>query len=747
MILTNKTNLEKITKAISEAKEEILICSAWIRSETLKKVFTNDVKKKIKEENIKLKMIIRIGAPIDIEITDKGVFDLINELGNNAKLKYHKSLHAKMYIIDNKYAMIGSFNLTGGGFGSEYHPGSNPETGVEFLKKEDIKEAKERFNDIWNNEAKIIDNKLLGFVLNPSTNDGFLMVGIKDLEINKYVEVASGSDSLLCKIIKSEKHSINFYGDPKFIDDFSFKKRMFESFASLNEIQGFAKGIIQTGNPFTSSDEQLNIASVKILKKVSFKDNLVVTSYSKIPPVVALEVREAKKETLELLYNNEFCSPAVMISNENIKVGFEPSEIASKHMAIFGTTGSGKSYFSKTLILNHLYNWFCIKNSGRIIIFDPHGEYARDIKEQMKLTDEIFEVIDTNKVEGLDKRVIADINDLLDEFDIIKPGKSEKIILQDAICKARDTGNSNDFIEHLKSKNVSTKDKIDYSKFLNIKKQIEDNIYSFLKPFEDIAKKIAEEEFINSNIVLEKGQKEADVIWDMTRKKLIEMYDSLDDNTKNTIKSQIVQDSFFKNIEKYFEVEAKQISENIITTLENNIGKISFADFNLAEKMKDNKIYCVDLSDISDEDIRFDITANIIRKVFNNKKEKKEERNTIFVVEEAHNFAPEGAGSGNPAAKMLKKIASEGRKFNLGLIVITQRPAYVSKDVLAQCSTQAIFRLINPNDIKAVGDIVEGISEDEIRRLPNYETGQAVFTGIAIREPVIVKVLKNDKLK
>ncbi len=72
--------------------------------------------------------------------------------------------------------------------------------------------------------------------------------------------------------------------------------------------------------------------------------------------------------------------------------------------------------------------------------------------------------------------------------------------------------------------------------------------------------------------------------------------------------------------------------------------------------------------------------------------------------------------------------------------MVSQRPAYVSKDVLAQCNSQAIFRLINPNDLNAVEATVEGISKEELFKLPNYELGQCIFTGVAIQEPVVVKV-------
>ena len=113
--------------------------------------------------------------------------------------------------------------------------------------------------------------------------------------------------------------------------------------------------------------------------------------------------------------------------------------------------------------------------------------------------------------------------------------------------------------------------------------------------------------------------------------------------------------------------------------------------------------------------------------------------NTLFVIEEAHNFAPEGGGRNNPVARVIQKIVAKGRKFNLGLVILTQRPAHVSKVVLSQCPTQAIFRLTNQNDQYQIKEVVEGVSEAEVNQQPKFETGQAKFSGVGIRQSVIVK--------
>ncbi len=93
----------------------------------------------------------------------------------------------------------------------------------------------------------------------------------------------------------------------------------------------------------------------------------------------------------------------------------------------------------------------------------------------------------------------------------------------------------------------------------------------------------------------------------------------------------------------------------------------------------------------------------------------------IMVIEEAHNFVPEkgfGQAVSNP---IMRKIASEGRKFGLGIGVISQRPARIDKNVLSQANTQFILRVTNPNDLKAISKSFEGITsevEDMIKSLP-----------------------------
>jgi len=112
----------------------------------------------------------------------------------------------------------------------------------------------------------------------------------------------------------------------------------------------------------------------------------------------------------------------------------------------------------------------------------------------------------------------------------------------------------------------------------------------------------------------------------------------------------------------------------------------------------------------------------------------------MIVIEEAHNFIPERGYGKTVSTPILRTIASEGRKFGLGLMVISQRPARVDKNVISQCNTQIILRVTNPNDVNAIKKGVEGLTAemvDEVKRLP---PGTAIVVSAELEKPIIVKV-------
>lgn len=109
------------------------------------------------------------------------------------------------------------------------------------------------------------------------------------------------------------------------------------------------------------------------------------------------------------------------------------------------------------------------------------------------------------------------------------------------------------------------------------------------------------------------------------------------------------------------------------------------------------------------------------------------------VIEEAHNFCPERNFGETKSSGILRTIASEGRKFGLGLAIISQRPARVDNNVLSQCNTQIILKVTNPSDLKAISKSVEGMTKEAEEEIRNLSIGTAMVTGL-VDMPLFVNI-------
>ena len=111
----------------------------------------------------------------------------------------------------------------------------------------------------------------------------------------------------------------------------------------------------------------------------------------------------------------------------------------------------------------------------------------------------------------------------------------------------------------------------------------------------------------------------------------------------------------------------------------------------------------------------------------------------VFVlIEEAHHFAPGGTEVVSTA--ILKQVLAEGRKFGIGVGLISQRPGKLDADVLSQCQTQCIMRIVNEIDQRSVASAIEGVGRDLLDNLPALSKGQVIVAGAAVNTPVICRV-------
>ncbi len=136
-------------------------------------------------------------------------------------------------------------------------------------------------------------------------------------------------------------------------------------------------------------------------------------------------------------------------------------------------------------------------------------------------------------------------------------------------------------------------------------------------------------------------------------------------------------------------------------------------------------------------DVQELVVARIATTLFENRK-KGRIPPLFLVVEEAHNFAPQQGTA--TCSRILKNIASEGRKFGLGLCVVTQRAARIDKSVLSQCNTQLILQVTNPLDLKAIAQSIEGLTAGMTEMIQSLPVGVALVTGGGYHTPLFCEV-------
>lgn len=110
----------------------------------------------------------------------------------------------------------------------------------------------------------------------------------------------------------------------------------------------------------------------------------------------------------------------------------------------------------------------------------------------------------------------------------------------------------------------------------------------------------------------------------------------------------------------------------------------------------------------------------------------------VIVLEEAQNYIAENRES--IAKSVFERIAREGRKYGISLVVCSQRPSELSKTVLSQCNSFIIHRLQNPEDQKYIKGLVSSANADILDQLPIIPQQHAIVTGDCVKTPIQVRI-------
>ena len=166
----------------------------------------------------------------------------------------------------------------------------------------------------------------------------------------------------------------------------------------------------------------------------------------------------------------------------------------------------------------------------------------------------------------------------------------------------------------------------------------------------------------------------------------------------------------------------------------------------------DNPPRVVDLSGVPNE-VAGVTSAVIARTLFNVKVWQTEEERRrdpiVLVCEEAHRYVPNsGEAQYEAAQESIRQIAKEGRKYGVGLLLVSQRPSEVEATVLSQCNSWLVLRITNESDRNHVRNILPDSLDGLTKMLSGLRRQEAIFVGQAATLPsrVMVRHLNESQL-
>ena len=160
------------------------------------------------------------------------------------------------------------------------------------------------------------------------------------------------------------------------------------------------------------------------------------------------------------------------------------------------------------------------------------------------------------------------------------------------------------------------------------------------------------------------------------------------------------------------------------------------------------QICVIDLNDASDEVV--DVSSAVVSRLIFDRMRHAESRNKMpvhLVLEEAHRYIAEKPSSfAIDAVTFFERIAKEGRKYGVFLLVASQRPSELSKTVLSQCSNFIIHRIQNPDDLYQIRQMTPYISKSVLERLASLPKQHALIFGNSVNIPATFRVRDADPL-
>jgi DNA helicase HerA-like ATPase len=379
-------------------------------------------------------------------------------------------------------------------------------------------------------------------------------------------------------------------------------------------------------------------------------------------------------------------------THPSLKVCLDPNNLFGRHFAIVGQTGSGKSWTVASLIQKTVE----VMPKAHIIVLDLHGEYCwkrQDGTRHYAFSDAIVRHVDARELEiPYWLMTYAELCDLLVERGE-REATNQTAFFRDCLLEGRQIENTT-AAPALGLARVTVDTPIHFS-------------------LEQLLAKIRAK---NTERV---GNRQGPMFGDFDRF-LMRLESKLNDQRYDFLLKPSVRNT----------------SASLIALLRDFVGLGTHKA----------AVTVIDLSSVP-FDVRPTVAAQIGRLAFefNYWNPQYREFPILLVCEEAHAYIPRASESQfSGSRKSMERIAKEGRKYGVGLAVVSQRPHEVSETVLAQCGTYICLRISNPDDQAYVRSLVPESEGDLVSVLAGLGRGEALVLGEAVPLPTRIQFDKPN---
>lgn len=447
-----------------------------------------------------------------------------------------------------------------------------------------------------------------------------------------------------------------------------------------------------------------------------------VTQY----PTTGDKVHLVTINDLDIIYGGYEEANSITVGNisvsESLDAKIDLDKLISRHCAIVGSTGSGKSNSVAVLLQSIANRSF---PSSRILVIDPHGEYNDALSKYSK-------VIEVNSANDDNKLQIPfwalPFNELMKIFSGNLTDQNREYI-REKVVEAKIKSAEENKIEVAKE-SITADSPIPFS----IKRlwfeldDFERQTFTERAKPETITQKAqnGDAEKLISNIYQPASAGGGSPFLNNQAKGLLGFLDSMRTRLNDS------SYSFLFNPVKL----APDLSGKIKTDLDNLF-------FNWLGN--DLPITILNLSGIPSE-IMSSISGTLLKIIYDglfwgvNTKVGGKNQPLLIVLEEAHSYLK--AGEHSISSRTVQMIAKEGRKYGVGLLLVTQRPSELDETVLSQCGTMIALRMNNSKDRGHIRSAVQDELQSMVDLLPSLRTGEALISGEAVKIPSRVKFFK-----